>query len=179
MLGAHLRQLADPLRLTRLTFRLAGLPIPDVIAYPLAWLTARVFLRPRGHRITEVDSIRAIRAYQGPLLLAHGTLDAVVPLPHFERLKAAAVAARAGVSDAARVVELVIPDGQHSWLYEFESYRRGVAAFLAESLGGPFSPDEAADLAAAAASQRLPEPEEPFGALANGTGVRAMLRPPP
>src|SRR5262245_44553014 len=49
---------ADPLRLTRLTFRLAGLPIPDVIAYPLAWLTARVYLRPRGHRIREVDSIR-------------------------------------------------------------------------------------------------------------------------
>ena len=40
---------AGPYRLTRQTFRLARLPIPDLIAYPLAWLTTRVYLRPRGH----------------------------------------------------------------------------------------------------------------------------------
>ena len=57
---------AGPYRLTRQTFRLANLPIPDPIAYPLAWLTTRVFLRPRGHRVSEVSSIRAIAAYQGP-----------------------------------------------------------------------------------------------------------------
>ena len=44
---------ADPLRLTRQTFRLAHLPIPDPIAYPLAWLTTRVYLRPRGHRVAK------------------------------------------------------------------------------------------------------------------------------
>jgi len=42
---------ADPWRLTRQTFRLARLPIPGAIAWPLAWLTARVYVRPRGHEI--------------------------------------------------------------------------------------------------------------------------------
>ena len=41
---------ADPYRLTRQTFRIAHLPIPDPIAYPLAWLTTRVYVKPRGHR---------------------------------------------------------------------------------------------------------------------------------
>ncbi len=45
---------ADPYRLTRQTFRLARLPIPDPIAYPLAWLTTHVYLRPRGH-VVERD----------------------------------------------------------------------------------------------------------------------------
>ena len=63
---------ADPYRLTRQTFRLANLPLPDPIAYPLAWLTTRVFLRPRGHRVAEVNAIRAIAAFPGPVLLAHG-----------------------------------------------------------------------------------------------------------
>ena len=44
---------ADPYRLTRQTFRLAHLPIPDPIAYPLAWLTTRVYLRPRGHVVAR------------------------------------------------------------------------------------------------------------------------------
>ena len=52
---------ADPYRLTRQTFRLANLPIPDPIAYPLAWLTTRVFLRPRGHRVAEVE-LRSARS---------------------------------------------------------------------------------------------------------------------
>ena len=42
---------ADPYRLTRQTFRLARLPIPGPIAWPLAWLTTRVYLRPRGHTV--------------------------------------------------------------------------------------------------------------------------------
>ena len=57
--------------------------------------------------------------------------------------------------------------GQHSWLYEDEGYRRVVAAFFARSLGGPFTPDEAADLAAAIPATRIAEPERGFGALSN------------
>ena len=56
---------ADPYRLTRQTFRLAHLPIPDVIAYPLAWLTTRVYLRPRGHRVADISAARAIARYAG------------------------------------------------------------------------------------------------------------------
>jgi dipeptidyl aminopeptidase/acylaminoacyl peptidase len=167
---------AGPYRLTRQTFRLARLPIPDVIAYPLAWLTTRVYLRPRGHRVAEVSSIKAISAYQGPVLLAHGDEDAVVPLRHFERLRAAAVRSRADRPDAAPVEELVIHGGQHSWLYEFEAYRRSVARFLATALGGPYDAEEAADRAASVAAERLPEVDEQFAAVEEGGGVRRLAR---
>jgi len=167
---------ADPYRLTRQTFRLANLPIPDPIAYPLAWLTTRVFLRPRGHRVAEVNAIRAIAAFQGPVLLAHGDEDAVDPLRHVERLRAAAVAARAGDPEALPVEDLVIEGGQHSWLYEFEAYRRSVARFLAVSLGGPYSADEAADRAAAVPAERLPDVGEQFSAVEKGGGVRRLAR---
>ena len=167
---------AGPYRLTRQTFRLANLPLPDVIAYPLAWLTTRVFLRPRGHRVAEVSSVRAIAAYDGPVLLAHGDEDAVVPLRHFERLRAAAVRSRARNPHAAPVVDLVIEGGQHSWLYEFEAYRRSVARFLATALGGPLDPDEAANRAGAVPAQRLPEVNEQFAAVEKGGGVRRLAR---
>ena len=52
---------ADPWRLTRQTFRLARLPIPDPIAYPLAWLTTRVYLRPRGHRVADISATDGAR----------------------------------------------------------------------------------------------------------------------
>src|SRR6476620_6634268 len=50
---------ADPYRLTRQTFRLAHLPIPDVIAYPLAWLTTQVYVRPPGHQVADIRAARA------------------------------------------------------------------------------------------------------------------------
>ena len=167
---------ADPDLLTRQTFRLARLPFPDPIAVPLAWLTTRVYLRPRGHRVTAISSIRAIAAYRGPILLAHGDLDSVVPLPHFERLRAAVLTARAGDPAAERVVELVIADGQHSWLYEFETYRRSVASFLADALGGPVDPHEAADRAGAVDAVRLPDPETGFHAATTHGGARRLAR---
>jgi hypothetical protein len=167
---------ADPDRLTRQTFRLARLPIPDPLAWPLAWLTTRVYLRPRGHRVREISSSRAIATYGGPILLAHGDLDTVVPLRHFERLRDTVRAARADDPDARAVVELVVTGGHHSWLYEFETYRRTVAGFLAEALGGPFSPAEAADRAAAVAAVRLPDPEERFHAITDDSGIRQLAR---
>ena len=54
---------------------------------------------------------------------------------------------------------LIVPDGGHTWLYEDEAYRRHIAAFLARSLGGPLSPEAAADVAGAQKVSRLPEPE--------------------
>ena len=56
---------ADPYRLTRLTFRFARLPLPDPIAYPLAWLTTRVYLRPRGHGVSEIERRGRHRALPG------------------------------------------------------------------------------------------------------------------
>ena len=156
---------AGPYRLTRLTFQLARLPIPDVVAYPLAWLTTRVYLRPRGHVVTAVSATAAIARYAGPVLLAHGEDDGIVPRSHFDRLAAAARAGRAGDPIAAPVETLLVTGGEHSWLYEDAGYRRAVAGFLTRALGGPFEAQTAADLAGAIPAQRIPEAEAGFGAV--------------
>ena len=161
---------ADPLRLTRLTFRLARLPIPDPIAYPLAWLTTRVYLRPRGHRVLEVDATTAIARYRGPVMLAHGELDSVVPASHMTRLAAAARSARGRDPDAAPVESIVVAGGQHSWLYEDPGYRAAVARFLATALGGPLPPDEAAKIGASTPAERIPDGEARFDAVASTSG---------
>lgn len=156
---------ADPYRLTLQTFRLAHLPIPDPIAYPLAWLTTRVYLRPRGHRVLDVSASAAIARYAGPILLAHGDHDAVVPVGHMARLAGAARAARAGDLGASPVETLIIPGGEHSWLYEHAIYRRAVARVLTVALGGPLDPDEAASVAAATMARRIPDAETRFAAV--------------
>ena len=161
---------AEPSLLTRQTFRLAHLPIPEPVATPLAWLTTRVYLRPRGHQVRAISAAASLTAHDRPVLLIHGTADDIVPPVHLGRLLAAA-------ERAGRPVEsLVIEEGHHSWLHEFELYRRTVAAFLARSLGGPYSPAEAADRAAAAPALRIPEPEEQFSAVAaEPGGLRSLL----
>ena len=149
---------ADPYRLTRQTFRIAHLPFPDPIAYPLAWLTTRVYLRPRGHAVASISAAVALVAHDRPILLIHGDDDDVVPLSHFRRL------VRSARSAGREVDSLVIAGGRHSWLYEFPEYRRAVAAFLARTLGGPYEPDVAAELAAGVAATRIPDREAPFEA---------------
>ena len=156
---------AGPYRLTRQTFRLARLPIPDPIAYPLAWLTTRVYLKPRGHEVDAVSATSAVRRYSGPLLAIHGSDDRVVPVTNLERLVTAARTARADFSQAAPVEALVVEGGQHSWLYEFRTYREAVARFLAEALGGPLPPEEAAAIAAGIEARRPDDDERRFGAL--------------
>jgi pimeloyl-ACP methyl ester carboxylesterase len=156
---------ADPIRLTRLTFSLANLPIPGPIAWPLAWLTTRVYVRPRRHDLREISAARAIARYRGPTLLVHGSDDAVVPPAHHERLAAAARSGRAGEIGPAAIETLVVPGGHHSWLYESPVYRRVVAEFLARSLGGPLEPAEAGARAEAVAAERLPDPDPGFTAL--------------
>ena len=160
----------EPYRLTRQTFRLAHLPIPDPIAYPLAWLTTRVYLRPRGHTVAAISASDAIVRYEGPVLLLHGDADDVVPISSFHRLERIVRGARAGKPGAAPVETLVIEGGRHSWLYEFPAYRRIVGRFLAQALGGPYDPDEAGDRAVAVAATRLPDREAPFSAVAAEPG---------
>lgn len=168
---------ADPYRLTRQTFRLAHLPIPDPIAYPLAWLTTRVYLKPRGHVVGATSAAGAIARYRGPVLLVHGEDDVIVPAWHMGRLAAAARAARADDPAAADIETLLVENGQHSWLYEDAGYRRAVAGFLADALGGPFDPATAADLAEAAHARRIPDGETQFAAVAETPGgLRTLAR---
>lgn len=150
---------ADPYRLTRQTFRLARLPLPGPIAWPLAWLTARVYVRPRRHTIGGISASRALARYGGPVLLVHGDEDRVVPADHLHRLAAAARSGRSDDPTSAPVETLVVAGGQHSWLYEWPDVRRTVARFLATALGGPYEPDEAAQRAGAVPAVRLPDPE--------------------
>jgi pimeloyl-ACP methyl ester carboxylesterase len=168
---------ADPYRLTRQTFRLARLPIPDPIAYPLAWLTTRVYLRPRGHVVAEIDATQAIARYRGPILLAHGDQDQVVPVGHMARLADAAHRSRIGDPSAAPVETMVVSGGQHSWLYEDAGYRAAVARFLSDALGGPLPADVAAELAASTPAERLPDREQRFAAVAaTPGGVRGLAQ---
>ncbi len=173
---------ADPYRLTRQTFRLARLPFPSVIAYPLAVLTTHVYVRPRGHVVREISATEAITRFAGPVLLAHGADDVVVPPWHMERL---AKAARAGrfyrmdrdSADQAPLETILVEGGLHSWLYEFSAYRRAVASFLATALGGPLSPLEAGDIAADTSCDRIPEAETRFAAVAaNPGGLRTLAQ---
>lgn len=150
---------ADPRGMVRQTFRLARLPFPGPVATPLAWLTTHVFVRPRGHALRAISARHAIAHYAGPTLVAHGRDDSIMPPEHAHRIAASATAARRDDPGAGPVELMIVPSGGHSWLYEDEGYRRTVAAFLARELGGPLSPSEAADRAAAADARRLPEPE--------------------
>jgi hypothetical protein len=161
---------ADPYRLTRQTFRLARLPFPDPIAYPLAWLTTRVYVKPRGHVVAHINATSAIARYEGPILLTHGAEDTVVPPTHMDRLAAAVRAARAGDPSAAEVETLLVEGGKHSWLYEDAGYRRVVASFLARSLRGPLEPSAAGDIAARTHAERIHEGEGPFAAVEETPG---------
>jgi alpha-beta hydrolase superfamily lysophospholipase len=163
---------ADPSRLTRLTFQLAHLPIPAPVAWPLAWLTTRVYLRPRGHSIASVSATRAVQSAAAPVMLVHGTDDQIVPLDHVHRL----ARARRAVRPSSVTEVLVIAGGQHSWLYEFPAYRAAVARFLAQHLGGPLSPDEAAVVAQAVPATRLPDPERLTTLDNEPGGLRAFAR---
>ena len=168
---------ADPYRLTRQTFRLAHLPLPGPLAYPLAWLTTHVFLTPRGHTVRSVSAAHAIETYRGPVLLIHGDADRVVPVSHLDRLERAVEKARRGDPEAAPVEVLVMAGGEHSWLYEQPEYRATVARFLATALGGPLDPDEAEAVARAVPAVRLPQREHPFSAIEEEPGgFRTLLR---
>ena len=165
---------SDPRRLVSETFRLAGLPFPGLIAGPLSWLTTREFLRPRGHRVRDISAGAAIARYRGPILLVHGELDRVIPPRHAQRLRDSAVAGRAG--DGTNVELFLVPDGGHTWLYESELYRRHIAAFLARTLGGPLSPEAAAEAAGATMVKRLPEPEGPLvGSRTDGVAAAFLV----
>jgi uncharacterized protein len=171
---------ADPRRLTRQTFRLARLPIPEPIATPLAELTTRVYVRPRGHDVRDLSASRAIARYAGPILLVHGADDSVLPPGHLVRLeraarRGAARRAAAGQDPGGPIESSILTDGHHSWLYELEPYRRTVAGFLARVLDGPYPAGEASDRAAAVDAQRIPDPDESFAAVSHGVGARRTI----
>jgi uncharacterized protein len=163
---------ADPARLTRQTFRLAQLPIPGLIAWPLAWLTTWVYLRPRNHTVRSVSAGWAIRRIAAPVLLVHGSDDRAVPVEDMTRL----ARMRRSSRPEAVTETLVVEGGRHSWLYEFPEFRSAAARFLAAHLGGGPDPDLAATAAAATPTHRLPDPERPTVLAAEPGGFRSLAR---
>lgn len=168
---------ADPRRLTRRTFQLAGLAMPGLIAHPLAALTTRVYLRPRGHVPSAVSAAVAVTRYPGPILLVHGAQDEIVGPDNAVRLE------RAARRVAGREVELLIlPEGRHRWLYEDPAYRGRIAAFLGRNLAGAAAPDRAAARAVAARVHRPPDTDGSLSALerpAAPTPASAGVEPAP
>jgi len=168
---------ADPYRLTRQTFRLARLPLPGPLAYPLAWLTTHVVLEPRGHTVGSVSAARAAGRFHGPLLLIHGDADRVVPVAHLRRLARSARRGRAGLVATAPLEVLELTGADHSWLCEIPAYRAAGARFFARWLGGPIAPDAAAAAALAVEIQRPPERQHGFSAMDQEPGgLRTLIR---
>jgi dipeptidyl aminopeptidase/acylaminoacyl peptidase len=154
---------ADLVRMTRQVFAMADLHIPRPIAGPLALITAGVLVAPRRHSIDDASALVAAGRYRGPLLLIHGAQDHGVPVEHLELIAHAATATR----DAGDppVETLVLPEFGHRWLYEAPEFRRTVARFFTEALGGPGSPKAAGERAAACVVERPPDPVYGYGAL--------------
>ena len=159
---------ADLVRMTRKTFAMAEMNIPEPIATPLAWFTAAVLLIPRRHSVEDASATAAAAKYRGPLLLIHGAQDHGVPVSHLELIARAAVEGR-GREDDPPVDTLVLPDFGHRWLYEDAGCRSKTATFFAKALGGPISPAVAGERAAACVVQRPAEPVYGFGAAASKT----------
>jgi len=159
---------ADLVRMTRKTFQMAGMQIPDIIATPLAWFTAAVLLIPRRHSVDDASATAAAARYRGPLLLIHGAQDHGVPVAHLELIARAAVDGR-GREDDPPVETLVLPDFGHRWLYEDAGCRRKTASFFARSLGGPVAAATAGERAAACVVVRPTDPVYGFGAAAGKT----------
>ena len=153
---------ADPYRLTRQTFRLARLPIPDPIAYPLAWLTTRVYLAPRGHRVAGGQRPRrpsratADRSCSPTATTTASCRRAPGPAGGGRRARA-----RGRRADAAPVETLVVPGGQHSWLYEDPGLPRGGRRGSSPRRSAARSrPTTAAAIAAATPAERIPDGED-------------------
>ena len=150
---------ADPRLLVRETFRMARLPIPSPVAVPLAWVTAQLYSRPRGIGPGAASARRAVAAYGGPVLVAQGDADEIIPIRDLRILERAA----RGRSGADATTEmLVVSGGAHRWLYESEPYRRGVATFLVAALDGGRDPDAAAAAAAAVPIARPAGTDDPL-----------------
>lgn len=159
---------ADLVRMTRKTFQMAGMRIPEPIATPLAWFTAAVLLIPRRHSVEDASATAAAARYWGPLLLIHGAQDHGVPVAHLEFIARAAVDGR-GREDDPPVDTLVLPDFGHRWLYEDAGCRRKTATFFARWLGGPIAPATAGERAATCIVERPADPIYGFGAAASKT----------
>ncbi len=170
---------ADTVRMTRKTFQVAELKVPEPIATPLAYLTAALMLIPRHHSLDDANAARAAARYLGPLFLLHGEEDHGVPVSHLGLIAGAAQDARAETGcdpEASRVQTMILPNFGHRWLYEDEQARRRIASFFAKYLAGAFDPHQAGDLAAKCVVTRPENATYGFGATSDKVAAEAAAR---
>ena len=89
-----------------------GCPIPGAVAWPLAWLTTRVYLQPRGHTVALVSARRhAVRAIRraGAAGPRHGRRRRAGRRPGAARRGAPRLPAPDAVTET-----LVVEGGRHS-----------------------------------------------------------------
>ena len=158
---------ADLVRMTRKTFQMAEMRIPEPIATPLAWFTAAILLVPRRHSVEEASAVAAAARYRGPLLLVHGAQDHGVPVEHMDLIARAASAKR----DRGRLA------GRNAGPARFRSSLalRGRRLpplgrrVLRQVARWPALPEAAGERAAAVEVERPADPVYGFGALASKT----------
>ena len=165
---------ADLVRMTRETFAMADLNVPQAVATPLAYLTAAIMLVPRRHSIEDADVCLAASRYRGPLLLLHGADDHGVPVEHLALLAEAARDTRR--TSGAAVESMIVPEYGHRWLYEPADVRRRIASFLAGSLGGLVTAEKAGKLAADCVVERPANPRFGFGSATASQVAAAQER---
>ncbi len=168
---------ADPYRLTRQTFRLAHLPIPDPIAYPLAWLTTRVYLRPRGHDVRSTSASGGVRPLSrpDPARPRRGGRGHAVEPPRATRARGAGGSPRRSgcrtgrdPADRRRPALLAVRE-PHLQAGRGPLPRGGVRRPAR-------SPPLAGEIAAATAAERLPDGEPRFEAIAESpSGIRTLV----
>jgi hypothetical protein len=73
--------------------------LPDMAQRSFPWLPARWLVR------TQFDNLRKLATYRGPLFIAHGDADGLVPFEHAQRLFAA--------SPSAEKQFFIVRGGQH------------------------------------------------------------------
>jgi uncharacterized protein len=92
--------------------------LPEVAQKQIPYLPAKFLMRNR------LNSLAKIGNYQGPLLIAHGDADDLIPIEHAKRLHEAA----AGPKEL-----VVIPGGGHNWQPTPE-YKSRLEQFFSQQL---------------------------------------------
>lgn len=120
---------AHPAAMMRRWMQWKGIPEWPLGRYILAYVQRTI-----GHRFDDIAPSRTIAAVDCPVLLVHGSADAVVPLDDARQIHAARRSDR---------VELLVVDGSHDEFGDLTKPLADLLAFLAQNL--PVLPVEKSD----------------------------------
>lgn len=102
----------------------SGNPLPR----PMAWAATRMLPALTGLPLTKAEVGQVFEAFPGPVFLAHGSGDRIVPIGPSQTLAAAR-----GARDAPTVTHWTTADHLQSHAADPAAYRAAFAAFLAQT----------------------------------------------